>query len=368
MKNWRELLGNERGTALALAMIILVIMTALAIGLATMGGVEARISASQSASTRARLLAESGIEYGLLKLSGGVGGGDFSSKLAAGTSLGSNERSLIPAGTTLPGLLVRVRHVRGQHPERHQYRRQPLDRGGIRLRDVRAQRGGQRRPRTPNGVIILTSTRHRRRRHAHDHRGGAARRAATSTRRSRCRASRPTRPRTARARTRRARRIRCATTRSTGATGARPTPTSPTGTATLKLGIATATSPAAWRRTWRARSTTTYKRALRAGTQRDESTGDAHDRAQHDQRRQHTDDRAHPEVHGESRREPRDADHHEHAGLPVRAPAATHDKPEGLRMASTAHARASSRSRTTAAGSGRDQPDHQPRQPHVDPR
>jgi hypothetical protein len=104
MKRWRELLGNERGTALALAMIILVIMTALAIGLAAMGGVEARISASQSASTRARLLAESGIEYGLLKLSGGVAGGDFSSKLAAGTSLGSNERSLIPAGTTLPGL------------------------------------------------------------------------------------------------------------------------------------------------------------------------------------------------------------------------------------------------------------------------
>ena len=104
MTRWRELLDNERGTALALAMIILVIMTALAIGLAAMGGVEARISASQSAATRARLLAESGIEYGLLKLGGGVGGGDFSSKLAAGTSLGSNERSLIAAGTTLPGL------------------------------------------------------------------------------------------------------------------------------------------------------------------------------------------------------------------------------------------------------------------------
>jgi Tfp pilus assembly protein PilX len=104
MKRWRALLDNERGTALALAMIILVIMTALAIGLATMGGVEARISSSQSAATRARLLAESGIEYGLLKLSGGVGGSDFSSKLAAGTSLGSNERSLIASGTTLPGL------------------------------------------------------------------------------------------------------------------------------------------------------------------------------------------------------------------------------------------------------------------------
>ena len=93
MKNWRQLLGNERGTALALALIILVIMTALAVGLSTMGGVESRISASQSAGSRARLLAESGIEYALLSLAGI----NFTAKLAAGSVL-------IPAGTTLPGL------------------------------------------------------------------------------------------------------------------------------------------------------------------------------------------------------------------------------------------------------------------------
>ena len=93
MKNWRQLLGNERGTALALALIIMVIMTGLAIGLATMGGVESRISASQSAGTRARMLAESGIEYAFLSLAGI----DFSTKLTAGSVL-------IPAGTTLPGL------------------------------------------------------------------------------------------------------------------------------------------------------------------------------------------------------------------------------------------------------------------------
>ena len=63
MKNWRQLLVNERGMALALALIIMVVMTALAVGLAMMGGVESRISASQSAGSRARLLAESGIEY-----------------------------------------------------------------------------------------------------------------------------------------------------------------------------------------------------------------------------------------------------------------------------------------------------------------
>ncbi len=100
MNRWRDLLGNERGTALALALISLVIMTALAIGLATMGGVEARISAGQSASTRARLLAESGIEYALLSLAGV----DFTTKLQAGTVTTDPQRVLIAAGTTLPGL------------------------------------------------------------------------------------------------------------------------------------------------------------------------------------------------------------------------------------------------------------------------
>ena len=68
-------------------------MTALAIGLATMGGVESRISANQSAGTRARLLAEAGIEYAFLSLAGT----DFSTNLAAGTQL-------IASGTPLPGL------------------------------------------------------------------------------------------------------------------------------------------------------------------------------------------------------------------------------------------------------------------------
>ncbi len=93
MKNWRQLLVNERGMALALALIIMVIMTALAVGLAAMGGVESRISASQSAGSRARLLAESGIEYAFLSLAAS----GFTTKLLAGSAL-------IPAGTTLPGL------------------------------------------------------------------------------------------------------------------------------------------------------------------------------------------------------------------------------------------------------------------------
>jgi Tfp pilus assembly protein PilX len=93
MARWRELLGNERGTALALALMILVIMTALAMGLATMGGVESQISSNQSAGARARQLAEAGIEYAFNSLANT----DFSTKLAAGATL-------VPAGTTLPGL------------------------------------------------------------------------------------------------------------------------------------------------------------------------------------------------------------------------------------------------------------------------
>ena len=93
MTRVRELLGNERGTVLALALILLVVVTGLAIGLATMGGVESQISANQAASTRARLVAEAGIEYAYTSLAGQ----DFTAKLTAGSYL-------VAAGTTLPGL------------------------------------------------------------------------------------------------------------------------------------------------------------------------------------------------------------------------------------------------------------------------
>ena len=109
MKNWRQLLGNERGTALALALIIMVIMTALAVGLAAMGGVESRISASQSAGSRARLLAESGIEYAFLSLAG-----VRLHHQAAGRFHADPGRH-DPARPDR-----RLRHLRSHHPERHQ--------------------------------------------------------------------------------------------------------------------------------------------------------------------------------------------------------------------------------------------------------
>jgi Tfp pilus assembly protein PilX len=93
MTRWRGALGNERGAVLALSMIVLAILTMLAVGLATMGGVESQISANQAASARARLIAEAGIEYAFTSLAAQ----DFTTKLTAGSTL-------VAAGTTLPGL------------------------------------------------------------------------------------------------------------------------------------------------------------------------------------------------------------------------------------------------------------------------
>jgi Tfp pilus assembly protein PilX len=93
MSRWREQLSNERGTAVALALIILVMLTALAAGLLTMGRVESQISANQSAGAQARLLAETGLEYAVSSLAGQ----DFTAKLTDGSTL-------VPPGTALPGL------------------------------------------------------------------------------------------------------------------------------------------------------------------------------------------------------------------------------------------------------------------------
>jgi len=136
MKNWRQLLGNERGTALALALIIMVIMTAVAIGLATMGGVESRISASQSASSRARLLAESGIEFALLSVAG--------SGFAPGTVL-------IPAGTPLPGLTT-ASGTFGVTIRNDKIIGDTLLTGALTLDDLGTDTVDM------NGIVILTST------------------------------------------------------------------------------------------------------------------------------------------------------------------------------------------------------------------
>jgi hypothetical protein len=70
MRKLRRLLGSERGVALPLAMILLMILTMLTIAFMTLGAVEPQISQNLSDGARARQLAESGIEWSYNQLAG----------------------------------------------------------------------------------------------------------------------------------------------------------------------------------------------------------------------------------------------------------------------------------------------------------
>jgi len=104
MKTWRTLLGNERGVALPLAMILLVVLTMLTLTFMSLGAVEPQISRNLSDGARARQLAESGVEWGLTQLQAQ----DFSALLATattGTSCGSGVVCrVLGSGQVLPGL------------------------------------------------------------------------------------------------------------------------------------------------------------------------------------------------------------------------------------------------------------------------
>jgi hypothetical protein len=101
--NWRSQLRNERGVALPLAMIVLVVLTMMALAFMTLGAVEPQISRNLSDGARARQLAEAGIELAFTKLANQ----DFSVLLAGSTAVSGSsptEYILVAGGTTLPGL------------------------------------------------------------------------------------------------------------------------------------------------------------------------------------------------------------------------------------------------------------------------
>ena len=108
MKTWRKLLGNERGVALPLAMILLVVLTMLALTFISLGSVEPQISRNLSDGARARQLAESGIEWGFNELAGD----DFNSTamlgsgtITGGVNCGSGITcKVLVTGQALPGL------------------------------------------------------------------------------------------------------------------------------------------------------------------------------------------------------------------------------------------------------------------------
>jgi hypothetical protein len=108
MKSWRRLLGSERGVALPLAMILLMVLTLLTITFMSLGAVEPQISKNLSDGARARQLAESGIEWAYNQLSGKqfndatlLGG-----SLTTGGACGSGITCLTVGGANqpLPGL------------------------------------------------------------------------------------------------------------------------------------------------------------------------------------------------------------------------------------------------------------------------
>jgi Tfp pilus assembly protein PilX len=88
MKTWRTLLGNERGVALPLAMILLVVLTMLTLTFMSLGTVEPQISRNLADGARARQLAESGIEWGFNRIS----------------SFDFNDTTLLGSGQTTSGL------------------------------------------------------------------------------------------------------------------------------------------------------------------------------------------------------------------------------------------------------------------------
>jgi Tfp pilus assembly protein PilX len=98
MTKWRTLLGNERGVALPLAMILLMVLTMLTITFLSLGSVEPQISRNLSDGARARQVAEGGIEWAFNQLTGK----DFNDATLLGGTLTSG------AGNCLSGQMCLV--------------------------------------------------------------------------------------------------------------------------------------------------------------------------------------------------------------------------------------------------------------------
>ncbi len=103
--NW---VRDERGVALPLAMILLMVLTLLTITFMSLGAVEPQISKNLSDGARARQLAESGIEWAMSTQIGNQDlnstnllGGTMTSGGACGTG---NSCRVLASSQALPGL------------------------------------------------------------------------------------------------------------------------------------------------------------------------------------------------------------------------------------------------------------------------
>jgi Tfp pilus assembly protein PilX len=136
-----RVIRNETGAALPMAALMLLILTTLTLAVGSLGSVESLISRNLSDGARARQLAETGLEYALNMLAGQ----DFSTKLAAGSTL-------VAYGTTLPGLTAAQGGTFGVSI------RNDIQNGDMLLTGAAALDASGSNTSDSNGILIVTST------------------------------------------------------------------------------------------------------------------------------------------------------------------------------------------------------------------
>ncbi|MBI2493108.1 MAG: hypothetical protein HYV94_13595 [Candidatus Rokubacteria bacterium] len=100
MNRWRRLVGNDRGVALVLALMILLTLTGLVLAFLSVSALEPQISRNHSDTVRARYVAEGGLEYAFDTLATNISSWD--TYLAGATC--TTGAVLGTASSTLPGL------------------------------------------------------------------------------------------------------------------------------------------------------------------------------------------------------------------------------------------------------------------------
>jgi Tfp pilus assembly protein PilX len=100
MNRLRQLLGNERGVALVLALMVLLTLTGLVLAFLSVSAFEPQISRNHSDTVRARYVAEAGLEYAFDTLATNIS--SWNTYLAGATC--TTGAVLGTASSTLPGL------------------------------------------------------------------------------------------------------------------------------------------------------------------------------------------------------------------------------------------------------------------------
>jgi Tfp pilus assembly protein PilX len=99
MRNWRALLGNERGVALVLSLMMLLALTGLLLAFLSVSAMEPQISRNVADTARARYLAEAGIEIGYnMMVNTGDATQSFTPAVTSGTT-GAPWVALVTNGT-----------------------------------------------------------------------------------------------------------------------------------------------------------------------------------------------------------------------------------------------------------------------------